>query len=74
MFCIGISHILEGQVGPILLFFTNVRVLTDLREVKRLSGNAVMAVVSKSRVVRRVRLLKDGGSAPATYDKFNRGQ
>lgn len=60
---------LEGQFGLIWLFFTSVRVLTDLREVKRLSGMAVIVVDSRSRVVSNVKLLNEAGSVPARYDK-----
>jgi hypothetical protein len=55
---------IPGQFGPIWVFFTKVKVLTNFSAVNRSSGIAVIVVDSRSSVVSKVRLLKDGGRVP----------
>ena len=56
---------LDGQFGPICPLFTSASVVTDLRDSKRASGSAVMAVDSRWTLDSVVKLLKDIGRAPA---------
>lgn len=56
--------ILDGRLEPICAFFTNVSVVTDLSDVKRPLGMAVIAVDSMCRFDSAVRFINDVGSGP----------
>lgn len=62
---------LDGRLGPICAFFTSDKDVTLRRDEKRLLGRAVIAVDSRSRDVRDVRLVKADGNDPARRNRIS---